>query len=153
MKRLNLTSVTRSALIACALAFGVFASSPTAKAQSGSIIGTASVPFAFQAGSQVLPAGAYEIHRVSKNLLDLRGPNQVRHFVLVNAAETRQAPDKGTMVFHHFGDTYFLSQIWEAGANFGAECAESQAEKEISRKTNRPTADLTQVALNSTPRR
>jgi hypothetical protein len=153
MKALNHTSTMRSALIACALAIGVFASTPTAKAQSGSLIGTANVPFAFQAGSQMLTAGVYEIHRVSTNLLDLRGPNQVRHFVPVNAAETRKATDKGTIVFHRYGDTYFLGQIWEAGATFGAECAESHAEKEILRKANRPTAGLTQVALNPTPRR
>jgi hypothetical protein len=149
----SFTSITRSALIACALAIGVFASTSTAKAQSGSLIGTANVPFAFQAGGQMLPAGVYEIHRVSRLLLELRGPNQVGHLVLVNAAETRKAEDKGTMVFHRYGDAYFLGQIWETGATFGAECAESQAEKEISRKTNRPTASLTQVALNSTARR
>jgi hypothetical protein len=154
MKRLSLTSITRSALVACALAIGVFASTLTAKAQSGTLIGIANVPFAFQVGSLEMPAGVYEIHRASTNVLTLKGKaNRETVFMLVHATETRKAQDQGNLVFHRFGDTYFMGQIWEAGVNFGAECTKSQAEKEIARAENRPAAGLTQVAFNSTPRR
>jgi hypothetical protein len=134
------------------LAIGVFASTPTAKAQSWALIGTANVPFAFQVGSLEMPAGVYAIHRVSPYQLVLRG-HLVNQSLWAHAVKTREAPDKGSMIFRRYVDTYFLEQVWEAGNNDGVEIPMSKAEKAAQIASNQKAASSSQVAFNSTPRR
>jgi hypothetical protein len=152
MKRLNRISITRSALIASALAIGVFASTHSAQAQQfGSLIGTATIPFTFQAGTQEMPAGVYEIRRVATNALQLRGgPKLEAHYVSTHTTEAAKTPKNGSVVFHRYGDTFFLGQVWVAGTPFGAECYSSKAEDEMRASTHKAPASI-QLSFNSSP--
>ena len=38
---------------------------------------------------------------------------------------------KSTLVFHRYGDEYFLSEVWPAGAATGREFPKSRAEREL----------------------
>lgn len=49
-----------------------------------------------------------------------------------------QAKDKTTLVFHRYGDQYFLYQVWSAGALTGRQFYKSRTEREIERKLANP---------------
>ena len=98
------------------------------------------VPFNFIVNKATLPAGQYELKSLSGDgkTLTLRGPDgkPVGIFSSIRA-ENLKASDKTKLVFKRYGDRYFLSQIWLAGARSGHELPMSSREKEM--------------AMNSTP--
>jgi hypothetical protein len=107
---------------------------------------TVTIPFAFQTEDQKMPAGVYRIKNVSENLLLLRGPNQVAILVPIHAAIAKKAPAKGSVVFHRYGNTYFLREFWTASAKDGVECFKSRAEKEMASKRQVPS--MTTLVFN-----
>lgn len=50
---------------------------------------------------------------------------------LTNPVETASPKDKPTLVFHRYGDQYFLFQIWPAGVTTGRELFKSRSERKI----------------------
>jgi hypothetical protein len=51
--------------------------------------------------------------------------------VLPNSCESSQTQEKSKLVFHRYGDQYFLAQIWREGDNRGSELPKSQRENEV----------------------
>jgi hypothetical protein len=47
----------------------------------------------------------------------------------VNDKTSNTAPTKGKLVFHRYGDKYYLREIWTAQNSNGFECPKSRAEK------------------------
>lgn len=84
-----------------------------ASAQSGSTIRLkGEVPFAFVSGERTLQAGQYsiEIRQSHVRFMDANGrPVQV---ILSNPQQESGRDEKPRLVFHQYGETYFLSQIW-----------------------------------------
>jgi hypothetical protein len=106
----------------------------------------ANIPFDFSVGEKKLPAGTYSVSRVSQNsgdtviaIADDDGRSKAIH--LSNSAQRLNARGQATLVFRHYGDQYFLYQVWPAGATIGRQFARSRSEREI-RKT---------LAANSSP--
>jgi hypothetical protein len=151
MKSTRLTSILGSSLIACALTIGSLASTQSASAQSSTPLAEANIPFAFQAGGQVLPAGTYRIERESGHLILLRGPAQAAGFVDMHDASKTRAAEHGSIVFDRLGDKYYLRQIWTAGETAGLECPKSRAEKETLQAKNNQAPGTTEIAINSVP--
>jgi frataxin-like iron-binding protein CyaY len=99
----------------------------------------AKIPFDFIVGDKRLPAGEYTFGPASAAIdsgLELvRSVNtsasalRVAHNVIVSTAR-----DKGAVVFHKYGDQYFLSQVWLSGETSGSEFAESSSERAIKRQ-------------------
>lgn len=110
----------------------------SAQAQSLSSTVRANIPFDFIVADKTLPAGEYSIGRVREDAGDsfllIRSvdgrSNAVRSTLPV---ETRIAKDQGTLVFHRYGDQYFLFQVWAAGATTGSALSKSHGEREIER--------------------
>ena len=148
MKNL-LTSTLRSSLLAFAV--GVLASTSSAVAQSSSTTVKAVIPFAFQVGSQHMPAGTYDIDLMSPQQVLLRGPGHKGGFVMVHSAEVLQAPNTSTIVFDRYGNKYFLRQIWQAGATEGLECPKGRAEKAAVVAQNEQAATSVELAFNAEP--
>ena len=95
----------------------------------------ANIPFAFHAGKATLPAGPYTIHE-SNHVLRLSGdPGGKSAMVLTNGAYRIAPANTGQLVFHRYGSTYFLSQIWAPGAREGVGLGETRQEKELARNT------------------
>ena len=46
---------------------------------------------------------------------------KVTKLVLPNTCESSMAQEKTKLVFHRYGDQYFLSQVWGEGNNRGTE--------------------------------
>ncbi|HEY6216370.1 MAG TPA: hypothetical protein VIW74_06875, partial [Pyrinomonadaceae bacterium] len=86
-------------------------------------------------GEKTFPAGKYEFERIWKNsdsVWVIRHKDNVGESMLltrpVRANETQQ---ETRLVFHRYGDLYFLSEIWTAGDELGREIQMSNREKSL----------------------
>jgi len=92
----------------------------------------ADVPFAFNAGGVTMPAGACMVQSTGNGqalLLISSGTRSV--YVLPNAAESSSVASETALVFHKYGDVYFLAGIKQEGNNRGFDIPRTRAEKEI----------------------
>jgi hypothetical protein len=149
---MNLTALKSSftsTLLAGSLAFAALAPCARGVAQNSSDRVVADIPFTFRSGSEVMPAGKYQIEAVSDHVLMVRGAGQHRsQFLLTLHAETIHPSARGKLVFHRYGDRYFLYQIWSANQSIGFELPKSHAETETLRAENNPAPSTTELALN-----
>ncbi|HVO62317.1 MAG TPA: hypothetical protein VMT53_15380 [Terriglobales bacterium] len=91
----------------------------------------ANVPFSFMAGKTALPAGDYRVSTLSDvGVLGVQGDSGS---VMVGShAVQGNAPSRATkLIFHRYGDQYFLSQIWVEGESRGRELPRTNLEKEL----------------------
>lgn len=93
------------------------------------------VPFDFTVGDKKFPTGEYSITRAQPSsgdlLLRISSVQGNRNtFRLTSGVATSAAKDSDTLVFHQYGDQYFLSQVWTAGADVGRMFFESRGERE-----------------------
>jgi len=114
-------------------------------AQSGST-GFA-IPFQFYAGSAALPAGDYAIafdHSFNRILVSATGTDAAAwilpHRIAGRGGESQTA--RVSLLFHRYGDTYFLREVWSNGQETGFALPMTKAEKRAARQ-----GDLRQVAL------
>lgn len=109
------------------------------------------VPFAFEEGSSHMKPGVYTIGLQDGNLLSIRGSSN-SSFAMVQPEESARPAETGKVVFHRYGNRYFLRQIWIAGDNVHLDCHKSRAEKELQIASNEPgSPDGTEVALVEMP--
>lgn len=92
----------------------------------------ATVPFSFIVGRLTLPAGEYALQTVnSGQVLAMTNPDaKITKLVLSNACESQRAASETKLIFHRYGDRYFLSQIWTEGNNRGREIPIGEREQE-----------------------
>lgn len=107
-----------------------------AKAQSLQYKVTANIPFEFTVLDKKLPAGKYSISRAQQGNGDLviqivsaDGHENVSRLTI--PVITRDPVSQGMLVFHQYGDEYFLSEIWPAGGRTGRALPRSHAEREL----------------------
>jgi hypothetical protein len=95
----------------------------------------ANIPFDFTAGTAKLKAGKYTIQRSSGKILALRAVNETKDvFVLVQYTVQRTDSDRnGKLVFHRYGNDYFLTETWTSGEPIGNGLNESAAERRVAR--------------------
>lgn len=87
------------------------------------------VPFEFVAGTTSFPAGQYTV-LPSNNVVQIRNDSNAKGaMMLSNGVIGHHAPGIAQLVFHVYGDQYFLSQIW-SGDERGRELPPSHAERE-----------------------
>ena len=108
------------------------------------------IPFDFSIANKKLPAGNYSIGRAIQNsdntvlsILDGRGhTKEARLSIPVLAAE---AKNQATLVFHRYGDEYFLYQVWTAGETTGRQFLKSSAERALQSQgmTNQSSGKVT----------
>jgi hypothetical protein len=103
-------STFRSALLVAALAFAPVTASLHAQTADRVQV---NIPFAFQNGSTVLPAGTYTFAD-SNHILTVRG--RVDSSLSLSRVEDSgsTAPKTGKVVFQRYGDKYFLREVWQA---------------------------------------
>jgi hypothetical protein len=131
MKKKIVNGLIKGGLLIAMVA--VMAGQP-AKAQSLVYGLRANIPFDFKVGDKTFPAGRYSVNRVQQDdavikVSSLEGKaNTFRGTIPVTVEKTRS---KGTLVFHRYGDQYFLAQVWPAGASIGRELATSRSERDL----------------------
>ena len=109
----------------------------------------ANIPFAFTAGAMTLPAGEYRVQKlaVGSAVLLIRGTdNSAATLVMSNVTEANRPQTKSKMIFHCYGNRYFLSQIWVEGNSRGIELPRSAQEKEALQARNDKPEQVTIVA-------
>jgi hypothetical protein len=86
----------------------------TASAQSGALL--SHIPFAFTVGTTTMEAGTYAVSLdgVTRTTLTVRNSNQ--RVIALSTGGRSDASDKPTrLVFHRYGQRYFLREVWFAG--------------------------------------
>jgi len=133
MKRKVIKRLTMLSLVSM---FSLCAAVASANAQL-SIPIRARIPFDFNVGDKKLPAGEYTFSRLSvvsdSKVMLVRG---VGVGVLQSTfdAEVLRPKNESRLVFHKYGDQYFLEQIWTGGEQEGTELPESRGERTIQRQ-------------------
>src|ERR1700692_3867576 len=98
MNLTTLKSILTSSVLACSLGLVALAPGSRAIAQNATLHLIANVPFDFQSGSEMMPAGRYDIQQLSNHVLIVRGTNQPRLQMLVAFnAETLKPSDHGKL--------------------------------------------------------
>jgi hypothetical protein len=74
----------------------------------------ANIPFNFWLGQKVLPAGEYSIYHMASGVVFIKGEDHVGASAIF-LARTVTRPGRqseGKLEFTRYGETYFLSKIW-----------------------------------------
>jgi hypothetical protein len=112
-----MTKVIAGKAALAALSLAALALAAPASAQTAM---RANIPFAFVAGDQLLPAGAYNFvidPGFSLCRIDSVSDGSMHPIRFVPGASRRQGAnaDAGVVQFQKYGDRYFLSGVWRPG--------------------------------------
>lgn len=97
------------------------------------------IPFAFTVGNKTMPAGRYSVSRVSADsegqLIQISSlDGKANTFRTTTPVTTTKPKAKGTLVFHRYGDQYFLFQVWSPGGSIGRSLPRSRSERDLQEK-------------------
>jgi hypothetical protein len=111
----------------------------------------AEIPFDFTVGRATLPAGQYVLNGLpGRGFLSIEGENR-RTGVLVVAHSGQRSRQEGKtkLIFHRYGERYFLSGMWYGGDRDGFELPKSKAERELAKITKNTSPSEEVVVLAS----
>ena len=99
----------------------------------------ANIPFDFTVAGKKFAAGHYSITRATLTdgdlVLQVRGlDEQATVFPITSRIESLTSRDKSVLIFHRYGDEYFLAQVWAAGATTGRAFIKSPRERQLQRE-------------------
>jgi hypothetical protein len=117
--------------------FTMLAAAP-AYAQSADNI-VLKVPFSFVVGKKTLPAGEYTVKRALSTRLTLirnAGGRRECTTVLTMPVPPETMALAAKLIFHRYGDQYFLHQVWTPGSERGGQLFESRAELELAKSAS-----------------
>jgi hypothetical protein len=128
MKQLFFIPLTKLGFLAVILLVAA-----SAQAQSLSNGLRVHIPFSFAVADKMFQAGDYSFSRVQDDTVFRISEVDGRfNSVCLTHAVQRQIPNaKTTLVFHRYGNQYFLKQIWAAGATSGRQVFKSRKEREL----------------------
>lgn len=136
MKKQLAKGFTKLGLLVIVTMLGAVA---TANAQTLEYKLTVNIPFDFTVANKKLPAGEYFIHRAQQSAGDLvleianaKGSSTLSR--LTFPVTTAKPQKQGSVVFHRYGNEYFLSQVWPAGGQTGRALPKSRSEREAARQ-------------------
>ncbi len=150
MKKQALKAITMLVVI-IVLAFASALAS-AANAQTRGTI-TVNIPFEFNVGDKVLPAGQYNVQHILRDdagLLIQKRDGIESAIVITTNIQTSERRSETELVFKKYGERYFLSQVWTSGMKDGRELfkysAERALELELAKKATR--AETVTIAAN-----
>jgi hypothetical protein len=101
----------------------------------------ATIPFDFSVRGKTLPAGKYEIKRITDApdglIISSVNDKHERAMFETEPVELRKTPNRGEIVFHRYGDSYFLSKVFSGGEQMGRELPVSREERRLRREMAR----------------
>ena len=93
------------------------------------------IPFNFSVGEKAFPAGKYVIERNRKESDTVwvikRKDNVGKAMLLTRPVRANETQQETRLVFHQYGDLYFLSEIWTVGDATGRVIQNSEREKSL----------------------
>src|ERR1700730_8585327 len=131
--------IKRLTMLSLVSMFTLCAAAASANAQLSHPI-RANVPFDFNVGDKKLPAGEYTFSRITgfsdNKVLSVSSADASAHvFQSTFGARVLTPRNETTLVFHKYGDQYFLEQIWSGGEQEGTQVPESRSELTIKRQS------------------
>jgi hypothetical protein len=97
------------------------------------------VPFDFIVGEKALPAANYQVSEIGDHTLMIRSANGKEGLLIHYDGAEKLEAQSPKMVFHKYGDRYFLYQVWY-GDKEGMEFNKSKLEKEQQLASNQGSA-------------
>ena len=89
----------------------------------------ANVPFDFTVGNKDLAAGEYDINGLFNSGDTIVVSNGDKAAIRLSSALISSEPQKNNkLVFHKYGERYFLAEVWRAGESTGRRLVTSKAE-------------------------
>ena len=107
MKRKMLSGLT-------ALVLALLVNVATAQSKS-----KANVPFAFSAEQNSMRAGEYTI-TVTDHVMTLRNESTNDTVAILAVREESATPQNSRLVFHQYGDRFYLAEVWTSTGQAGA---------------------------------
>lgn len=93
------------------------------------------IPFNFSVGEKAFPAGKYVIERNRRDSdvvwVIKRKDNVGKAMILTRPVRANDVQQNTRLVFHQYGDLYFLAEFWTAGDQTGREIQVSDREKAL----------------------
>jgi hypothetical protein len=126
----------------------------SAHAQSPRSNQMVTIPFDFYVGAEKLPAGEYLVsEQGSRTTMRIQRRDQSPGaYLSIHPVEGREIQNQSKMVFHKYGEEYFLSQIWTAGRASGQELNRTERQRrfdrEIAKRTSKPEAVAVTMRAN-----
>ena len=115
---------------------------------------TANIPFSFTVADKTFPAGEYRVQRLNpasdKAALAIKSADgRMSKIVLTMPVQSARTQENAKLVFNHYGDQYFLAQVWTPADNTGLELPQSRSERSLARNNGQQRApERTAIALN-----
>lgn len=131
-------AIVKGFVTAGLLVMAIVAAGVSAQAQSLQYKLTANIPFEFKVADQKLPAGKYSVRRA----MESSGDMVVRISGVDNDAiasrvsiplVTYKPKRQGTLIFHRYGEEYFLSEVWPASSTTGRAFLKTREERDLER--------------------
>jgi hypothetical protein len=148
-------SKIRAAVVVASLAVPYGSTALIAQDQSLRI--PVNIPFAFEVGSTHFAPGTYSLSHLQQPFLSVRGPSGTA--LVMNMREAGPSPaTEGKVVFHKYGNRYFLRELWVKGEIVHLCFVESKAEqrvRKIQKEANRAAIvapSNVEIALLQNPR-
>ena len=111
----------------------------------------ATIPFDFSVRGKILPAGEYQIRRIADEpdgLIISSINDKHEHAVFeTEPVEARRIANRSEIIFHRYGDTYFLSEVLTGGEQTGHEIIPSRQERDLRREMASNRTEPETVAL------
>ena len=131
--------VLRSVVFALGLLLVVSA----AHAQSATV--SANIPFDFTVGKQVYPAGNYLLRpwgTVHGDILIQNRDESRDSRVLTEDCTKLGEAEKTVLIFHRYGDQYFLEQVWIEGNTIGRQFLKRNIEAQLANNHTGPEVEM-----------
>ena len=117
---------------------------PAATIQAQSLKAVYNVPFNFTAMGVTLASGQYSVvHEVGKQFESIRNHKGSGIFLPAGPGLSGKG---GRLVFHKYGDRYFLAQVWDLDGQ-GRNLPVSKEERQLSRNPQMAKATFDQITL------
>jgi hypothetical protein len=92
---------------------------------------TATVPFNFYMGRTAMSKGAYRVDEINGGAVIMLRTGKTTKAITVHNVAGKPLAERPRLVFHRYGETYFLSEIWTGRSAMGRELARTSHEKEL----------------------
>ena len=109
------------------------------------------IPFEFNVGSKIMPAGEYLVRSVnedaSTNLLMIQSRDGKANAMLIMTTVEGKAQESAKLIFNRYGNRYFFAEAWIDGTRTGLQAFRSRAERVAQRELAGIKATAETVAL------
>lgn len=136
----------RPELLRTAVLAGLLLSTLTSIAQTKAGDVVTNVPFPFRVAGHEMPAGHYVVNTALDLGLGIHNRQNQGTFVITHSVERAVSENTTKLVFHRYGSTYFLSEVWIAGNTIGKRLFPSSAEREAMSRTAERAIAVVRIA-------